>query len=135
MQDSRIIQQGLPALVIEHYPDSDGQPLADIDRAIQSIRGPLETRYRHHPDVYVTGDLLLYYQRCDAARSLAPDAIMVLGTSRHERHSYRLWDEGKPPDVVVEVSSPDSFQRDREEKPKIYCKLGVREYFLYVPNY
>ena len=58
MPDGRIIQQGMPAPVIEHYPDSNGQPMADNDRhypALQSIRGLLETRYRHHDDVCVTG--------------------------------------------------------------------------------
>ncbi len=95
----------------------------------------METRYRHHDDVYVTGDLLLYYQRFDASKSLAPDVMVVRGTSRHERHSCRLWEERTPPDVMVEVSSPTSVQRDREEKPKIYGEMGVREYFLYVPEY
>ena len=138
MQDSRIIQQGLPALVIEHYPDSDGLPMAESDRhyrAIQSVRVPLESRYRDHHDVYVTGDLLLYYQRYDTSKSLAPDVMVVLGTSPHERLSYRVWEEGRPPDVVVEVSSRTSVQRDREEKLRIYGEMGVREYFLYVPDY
>ncbi len=138
MYDGPIIRQQSPALAGEHYPDCDGLPMAANDthyHAIQSIRRPLEGRYRRREDVYVTGDLLLYYQRYDTTKSLAPDVMVVMGTSRHLRRNYLLWEESRMPDVVVEVSSPDSFQSDRVEKRQIYGALGFREYFLYRPDY
>ncbi len=145
MPDGRFIEQALPARVPAyspvHYPDCDGQPLAVNDThyfAINSIRDPLPSRYQQRDDVYVvyvTGDLLLYYKEHDNTQSVAPDVMVVLGVANRRRKTYLLWEEGKPPDVVVEVSSPGSFRQDRTEKRELYGKLGVREYFLYVPDY
>ena len=50
------------------------------------------------------------------------------------RNSYVMWEEGKPPDFVLEVVSPSSRRRDRREKPEIYAKIGVPEFFLYDPE-
>ena len=44
-----------------------------------------------------------------------------------------VWQEGKPPDFVLEVASASTWRRDRDEKPSIYESLGVREYLLYDP--
>jgi Uma2 family endonuclease len=44
-----------------------------------------------------------------------------------------VWEEGKGPDVVIEVTSLKTRHQDETEKPAIYAKLGVQEYFLYDP--
>ena len=48
--------------------------------------------------------------------------------------SYRTWEEGKGPDFVLEVASPNTWEEDVREKPGIYAELGVREYFLFDPR-
>ncbi len=142
MADERVIQQGLakPASepVTEFYPDSDGRPMAENDThygAIRSIREPLASRYRGSADTYVSGDLLMYYRRYDPSQCVAPDVMVVVGTSPQERRSYRLWEEGKPPDFVVEVSSPDSYGHDSGPKRELLGRLDVREYLLFRPDY
>ena len=60
---------------------------------------------------------------------------MARGVSKRFRRSYVLWEEGQPPDCVVEVSSPDSRKKDRTKERELYAKLGVRECFLIDPVY
>lgn len=51
------------------------------------------------------------------------------------RASYRIGQDGTPPPVVFEISSPGNWQQDVEpnEKPAVYARMGVREYFAYDP--
>jgi Uma2 family endonuclease len=39
-----------------------------------------------------------------------------------------------PPDLVIEVLSPATAQRDRELKGKLYARAGVQEYWLVDPQ-
>lgn len=142
MADEQIVEQraaaplGSPETL--EYPDSDGQPMAESDehyRAIQSIRAPLEVRYRDSADTYVSGDLLLYYERGNRHKRVAPDVLVTKGVGRGPRRTYLLWEEGKPPDFVAEVSSPGSRTNDRTVKRELYARLGVQEYFLFDPVY
>ena len=140
LADQRIVEQGTftTPSTEETLPDSDGQPMADGDehyRAIFSVRGTLEVLFRNRGDIYISGDLLLYYDPDDWGKSVAPDVMMVRGVSSRRRRSYVLWEEGKPPDCVLEVSSPDSGRTDRVRKRELYERLGVEEYFLFDPVY
>ncbi len=103
--------------------------------AIRSIREPLASLYRGSADTYVTGDLLLYYRRHSPSQCLAPDVRVVLGTSPQARPSYRLWEERKPPDFVVEVSSEDSYGHDSGPKRELSGRLDVQENVPFRPDY
>ena len=99
----------------------------------------LRHRYRHRDDVYVSGDLFIHYPTLDGDgrdiwRSVAPDVFVVFGAENRGRRSYVAWKEPKAPDFVLEILSPSTHRRDREEKPAIYAAMGVREYFLYDPE-
>ena len=49
------------------------------------------------------------------------------------KDSYDLWEIGKSPEFVLEVSSPSTYLRDLYEKPDIYAYLGVNEYWMFDP--
>ena len=127
----------LPPAAID-YPSSDGKPLAENDlqaRAILYAFGALRVRYRERrSDVYVSADLLIYYEEGNPRVSVAPDVFVVFGVEDHPRMSYKVWEEGKGPDFVLEVASPNTWEEDVERKPDIYAGLGVREYFLFDPR-
>ena len=120
------------------YPSSDGKPLAENDvqaRAILYAFGALRLRYRdRRSDVYVSADLLVYYEEGNPRVSVAPDVFVVFGVEDHTRMNYKVWEEGKGPDFVLEVASPNTWREDVERKPGIYADLGVSEYFLFDPT-
>jgi type IV secretory pathway VirB10-like protein len=61
--------------------------------------------------------------------------FVVFGVKRKKRETYRLWEEGKGPDFVLEVSSKKTYQADLSHKKKLYAQVfSVSEYFLYDPQ-
>ena len=129
-------QSILPPVTIE-YPESDGKPMAENDPQLHAIHyafGALLLRYRERPDVYVSADLLIYYEEGNPRVSVVPDVFVVFGVEDRMRGNYKVWEEGKGPDFVLEVASPSTWREDVERKPGVYAGLGVREYFQYDPT-
>ena len=89
--------------------------------------------FRNHPDVYVSGNLLIYYEEGTRAR-VAPDVFVVFGAGKEERSSYLLWKEPKAPDFVLEIASPGTWRDDQDKKRELYRRLGVGEYWQYDPT-
>ena len=99
----------------------------------------LRLHWRGRPDVLVSSDQFIhwdpaYNSRTNPANSPpSPDLYVVFDVSNRLRNSYVVWEEGKPPDFVLEVVSPSSRRRDKE-KIDLYAKMGVPEFFLYDPD-
>jgi Uma2 family endonuclease len=93
----------------------------------------LEARYSAHPDVYVAGDLFLYYRQGDPRSVVCPDVFVVFGVPRGNRRVYKLWEEGRAPSLVIEVTSLSTREEDLGLKRERYARLGVEEYFLHDP--
>ena len=126
------------ALPVVEYPSSDGQPMAETpvhrDVMIDAIQ-ILKKRYANRSDVYVSGDMLMYYEEGNPRKSVAPDVFVVLGASRDEdRDTYLLWREPKAPDFVLEVTSKSTRRNDLVTKRALYESLGVAEYFMFDPR-
>ena len=128
-----------PAAVVE-YPYSDGRPLAESEaqlRAIVYLVAALYGHFRDRPDAYVGADMFIYHERGNPAAVAAPDVFVVIGAPKREddrRLSYKLWEEPKGPDFVLEVASRSTWAADRDEKRALYASLGVEEYWLYDPT-
>lgn len=57
------------------YPETDGQPMAASDdhrRVLMRILRVLEAFFKDIPEVYVSGDLLMYYVQGGPAESRSP---------------------------------------------------------------
>ena len=118
------------------YPDSDGLPMAESESQfwpILYVGAALDRYYQARDDVYVVGNLLLYYQEGDPGKSVSPDLMVVFGAPKHIRSSYRLWEEPKAPDFVLEIASESTHRIDRGEKRDLYAGMGVSEYWQYDP--
>ena len=55
--------------------------------------------------------------------------MVVLGAPKHVRSSYRLWEEPKAPDFVLEIASRSNYRIDLGDKHDLYAGLGVTEYW------
>jgi len=121
------------------YPTSDGKPIGETDLHRQDMVDIIETledRYAGNPDVYVSGNLLLFYERGNRRKHIAPDAFVVFGVSKlPPRNYYLLWEERRAPDVVIEITSKTTRREDQGKKRLIYRDiLKVPEYFQFDPT-
>ena len=126
-----------PAAVPIHYPSSDGKPMAENDAQREAIMygiGALARHFRDRRDVYVSGDLLIYYEEGNPRVSIAPDVFVAFGVEDRPRPNYKLWEERRAPAFVLEVASPSTWRDDLGRKRSVYARLGVREYWQYDPD-
>ena len=113
------------------YPSSDGRPMSDNmwhGKAITNADGDLESA---RPKALVAADILVYPEKGNNRNRIAPDVLVSLGLGTHKRSSYFVWEEGKPPDWVLEVASPSTKKRDLDDKRRKYAEMGVPEYWMF----
>ncbi|HZF09677.1 MAG TPA: Uma2 family endonuclease [Thermoanaerobaculia bacterium] len=118
------------------YPESDGRPIAESQphgQVILDLHHALSRRYAEVPDVYFWFNMLLYYVQGDPRACVAPDVFLVHGVDKHERRTYKVWEEGRAPSLVCEVTSKSTRDEDVVTKKGVYERLGVEEYFLFDP--
>jgi Uma2 family endonuclease len=127
---------------------SDGEPLDNewhteqIPLLKEVIRQAMAERGRR--DFFVGGDMFVYYS-VEQARDVAkgrpyfrgPDVFWVGGAKPAGlRKAWVAWEEeGRLPDVIVELLSPSTAEIDRTVKKDIYARnFRTAEYFLYEPE-
>ena len=131
------MSRNVSASVAIDYPSGDGKPMAEDDwqrRAILDAFGVLDLHFRDRPDVYVSADLFIYHEEGNPRARVAPDVFVVFGVPKHNRWTYKLWEEGPAPAFVMEVASRGTWREDEGRKAALYERLGVREYWQYDPT-
>ena len=119
------------------YPDSDGEPMAESDSQLHPLIyaiNALRAFFADRPDVYVAGNMFVYYEEDNPKAVVAPDVFVVFGAPNHDRSSYKVWEDGKAPDFVLEITSLATRTQDQGPKRGIYAYMGVREYFQADPT-
>lgn len=134
----------LPVPLIElpptqaELPYDDGEPMesarhkTQMDLLIDALIPWLEQR----EDGFVGGNMFVYYSLAQVRNKdfKGPDFFVVLGVPKGERKSWVVWEEGKAPDVVIELLSASTAAADKTEKKLIYQnQMRVPEYFWYDP--
>ena len=127
----------LRGLADARHPSEDGQPMATNTRqgrTMVDLEYPVRFRYKPREDVFVGIDLLVYYREGAKPKSVAPDILVSFDVPSYPREIYRIEEEGKPPDWVLEVASPTTFEHDVGDKKDLYEEIGVGEYWVYDPQ-
>ncbi|HKB03385.1 MAG TPA: Uma2 family endonuclease [Gemmataceae bacterium] len=95
----------------------------------------LEDRFAADPNIYVSGNLLLFFEEGNKRKHVSPDVFVVFGVPKRVRDNYLLWDEGRGPSAVIELTSSSTRREDTHTKHALYRDvLRVPEYFLFDPK-
>jgi len=122
----------------DELPCDDGEPVEtqrhkwQMDILIDAMELWLEQR----GEGYTNGNMFVYFS-LDQIRGKhfrGPDVFIVLGVPRGERKSWVVWEQGKAPDVVIELLSISTAAADKGEKMRVYRDLmRVPEYYWFDP--
>jgi Uma2 family endonuclease len=118
-----------------YYPESNGKPVAesDVHRDWMVLIIELLQFFFSGKRVYVSGNLLIYYVEGDPKKSVAPATFVVKDCEQRQRRTYKIWEEGKAPNFILETTSKKTHRVDLRKKKEVYARLRVPEYFLYDP--
>jgi Uma2 family endonuclease len=119
---------------------SDEPPLeSDFHRdQIDLLIRMLRWWWRNRNDVYVSGNLTVYYnqQQIKSRDFRGPDFFVVLGTEKKDRRSWVVWDEnGQYPNLILEILSNSTKQVDKGPKKALYQNIfRTPDYFWFDPD-
>jgi Uma2 family endonuclease len=98
----------------------------------------LDWLWRDRNDYFAAGNLTIYYSphQRKSEDFRGPDLFVVLGTERKPRKSWVVWEEeGKYPNVVIELLSDSTAKTDRGLKKQIYQDIfRTPDYFWFGPD-
>jgi Uma2 family endonuclease len=102
------------------------------------LLGSLDLAWKDRDDYFIGGNMFVYYSELQSKRNdfRGPDVFVVLNTTKNPfRRSWVVWEEnGRTPDLVIELISESTEAEDRGPKKEIYAKLlKTTEYYLYDP--
>ena len=133
-----IVSNDLKLISPIEYPEEDFEPMPEGDKQRRNLSYTTEALrlwFESQQNVYVSGNLFIFYEENKPEKRIAPDTFVVFGMSAYDRSSYKLWEEGgKVPDFVLEITSKGTVAKDQGQNPLIYRDLGVKEYFQYDPT-
>ncbi len=118
----------------DELPSDDGIPMETGRHRQQMevlIRG-LSPWAAEQGDVFIAGNQFLHFnaQQLRNKDFRGPDVYVVRGVDPTlERKSWVVWQEGKGPDVIIELLSESTAKQDKTEKFRVYQDV------LRVPNY
>lgn len=125
----------------DELPYDDGEPMETLRHRQQMnlLIDPLYPWLRdHYPGgSFVNGNMFVYYSLAQVRNQdfKGPDVFVALDVERgRDRKSWVVWEEGKAPDLVIELLSPTTAEYDKTIKKRIYQdQLKIDEYYWYDP--
>ena len=133
---SQVVVVALPTE--DQLPYDDGMPMESQRHVLQMqlLEETLSAHWAERNDVFIGTNMFVYFsaEQVRGKEFRGPDVFVVQGVPMRERKSWVVWEEGKGPDVVIELLSETTADMDRGEKKRVYQdQLRVPEYFWYDP--
>ncbi|WP_019502755.1 Uma2 family endonuclease [Pseudanabaena sp. PCC 6802] len=94
------------------------------------------TAWLANRNAYVGGNMFVYFSPNQVKNHdfRGPDVFVALDVPKGERKCWVVWEEGKGPDIVIELLSESTAISDKQQKKEIYQRrLRVPEYFWFDP--
>jgi Uma2 family endonuclease len=138
MPDPALDTSGIVAPPGDLY--SDEPPMETYLHLVQMLLlfESLELFWNDRNDFFAAGNLTIYFspRQLKSEHFRGPDFFVVLGTERRPRKSWCVWEEdGKYPNVIVEVLSESTEAVDRGLKKQIYQDVfRTPDYFWFDPE-
>ena len=122
----------------DELPCDDGIPMETQRHKLQMdlLLDTLQPWLDQREDGYIGGNMFIYFSTEQARNQdfRGPDFFAVVGVPKKERKSWVVWEEGKAPNVVIELLSESTKQEDKTRKKQVYqIQMRVPEYFWYDP--
>ena len=118
----------------------DGEPLESNRHriAMNALIEAVTLAYEGREDYFAGGNMFIYYSSKQARNRdfKGPDVFITLNVDgTKERQGWVVWqEEGRYPDVIVELMSPSTAKVDRGKKKDLYERTFRTEYyFIYDP--
>ncbi|MDY7012019.1 MAG: Uma2 family endonuclease [Cyanobacteriota bacterium] len=125
-------------------PYDDGEPLESAKHRTAMnvlIRACEFYLFQHNQLGYCGGNMFLYYSAAQVRNPdfRGPDFFLVLDAlpeSQKSRKYWAIWDEeGRYPDLIIELMSPSTAKIDTEEKKSLYERtFRTQDYIVYDPQ-
>ncbi|CAD0231447.1 MULTISPECIES: Uma2 family endonuclease [Planktothrix] len=98
----------------------------------------LDWLWRDREDYFIGANLTIYYsqQQLKNREFRGPDFFVAKNTAKRPRRSWVVWQEdGKYPDIIIELLSDSTAKIDRGEKKNLYQnRFRTPEYFWFSPE-
>ncbi len=120
------------------YPEQREDDMGETSIHIKLITNFLQMLlnfFHQKEDVFLSGNMNLYYDEGNPNKWYAPDLLIAFGVPNHERSSYQIWKENVFPQVIFEIASEQTWDNDVGKKYKDYERFGVEEYYILDPEF
>lgn len=137
--ENRVLSTILQTLAKEGYVavSGDDEEMSETTLHFELINylfNALKLFLKSREDVFVASNLRVSYDEKHPLKWYAPDVLVAFGVENRVRSSYHLPTEKVMPQVIFEIASEQTADKDVGEKYLTYSKLGVEEYYLLDPE-
>lgn len=139
LREELTIEEWLEILPMEKDLPSEVWPMESSIHALQLrlLVNILEYFWRDRKDFFIGDNLTIYfsYEQTKKHDFRGPDFFVVTNTNNRQRKSWVVWEEGRLPELVIELLLDSTAANDRGLKKDLYAsRFRTPEYFWFAPE-